>query len=267
LPGGAVPQVSVEAFFIPGGDGRWRPTRHVAGPWDPASQHAGPPAALLARELERCEPREDMTIGRLTCEILGAVPVDAELEVAARVVRPGRSVELLEAELSAGGRPTMRASAWRLLRSAASAGAAVGPPPPALPDTEATIPAGWNPGGYLAAVEWRFARGDWGVPGPAAAWTRLRVGLVDGEEPSPLQRVLAIADSGNGVSAELDFGHWQFINTDLTVHLHRLPAGEWVCLDARTVIDPAGVGLATSTISDAEGVIGRGLQSLYVAPR
>lgn len=262
-----MPRVSGEAFFVPGADGRWRPTGHVAGPWDPASQHAGPPAALVARELERCEPREDMAIGRLTCEILGPVPVDADLEVAARVVRPGRSVELLEAELSAGGRPTMRASAWRLLRSAASAGTAGRPPPPALPDTEATIPAGWNPGGYLAAVEWRFARGDWGVPGPAAVWTRLRVGIVEGEAPSPLQRVLAIADSGNGVSAELDMARWWFINPELTLHVLRPSRGEWICLDAASSLQEGGLGAAFSVLSDEDGPVARGAQTLLVAPR
>jgi hypothetical protein len=258
--------VSGDAFFVPGPDGGWQPTRHVAGPWDPASQHAGPPAALLARELERCEPREDMEIGRLTCEILGPVPVDAELEVAARVVRPGRSVELLEAELSAGGRPTMRASAWRLLRSAASAGAG-GPSPPELPHGEATIPPGWNPGGYLAAVEWRFARGDWGVPGPATAWTRLRVGIVEGEEPSPLQRVLAIADSGNGVSAELDMARWWFINPELTLHVLRPPRGAWICLDAASSLQEGGLGAAFSVLSDRDGPVARGAQTLLVAPR
>jgi hypothetical protein len=262
-----VPRVSGEAFFVPGADGRWRPTSHVAGPWDPASQHAGPPAALLARELEHCEPRADMAIGRLTCEILGPVPVDAELEVAARVVRPGRSVELLEAELAAGGRPTMRASAWRLLRSAASAGTAGGPPPPALPETEATIPVGWNPGGYLAAVEWRFARGEWGVPGPAAVWTRLRVGIVAGEAPSPLQRVLAIADSGNGVSAELDMTRWWFINPELTLHVLRPSRGEWICLDAASSLQEGGLGAAFSILSDEDGPVARGAQTLLVAPR
>ena len=92
-----------EAFYEPLGDGRFRSTAHTGGPWDPRVQHAGPPAALLGRALERCAPRDGFVLARLTFEILGPVPV-AEVEVAAAVVRPGRSVELLEGELRAGGR-------------------------------------------------------------------------------------------------------------------------------------------------------------------
>jgi len=104
-------------------------------------------------------------------------------------------------------------------------------------------------------------------PGPATAWTRLRHPLVPGEQPSPLQRVLAVADSGNGISGELDVTSWHFINPELTVHLHREAVGEWVCLEAQTAISPGGVGLATSVLSDLNGPIGVGAQSLLVAQR
>lgn len=122
-------------------------------------------------------------------------------------------------------------------------------------------------GGYLAAMEWRAARGGFGVPGPAAVWARMRYPLVPGEEPAPLERVLAIADSGNGASWELDISRWHFINPELTVHLHREAAGEWVCLDAQTTISPGGTGLATSVLSDLDGPVGVGAQSLFVGPR
>ena len=88
-----------------------------------------------------------------------------------------------------------------------------------------------------------------------------------GEEPSPLQRVLAVADSGNGVSSELDLAAWHFINPELTVHLHREAVGEWVCLDAATTISPGGAGLATSVLSDQQGPVAVGAQALLVAPR
>ena len=116
-------------------------------------------------------------------------------------------------------------------------------------------------------MDWRFVRGGFLEPGPATAWARMRQPLVEGEEVEPLSRVLVVADSGSGISAALDFGKWIFINPDLSVYLHRLPRGEWVCLDARTTLEPNGVGLATSTLSDESGVIGRGLQALFVAPR
>jgi hypothetical protein len=95
----------------------------------------------------------------------------------------------------------------------------------------------------------------------------MRQSLVEGEQPSPLSRVLALADSGNGASSELDIRAWQFINPELTVHLHREVVGEWVCLDATTTISPGGVGLATSVLSDLKGPIGVGAQSLLVSPR
>jgi hypothetical protein len=65
----------------------------------------------------------------------------------------------------------------------------------------------------------------------------------------------------------LDFSQHLFVNPDLTVHLHRHPAGEWVCVDARTSIDAAGVGMAESVLYDENGPIGRGVQSLFAAPR
>jgi hypothetical protein len=121
--------------------------------------------------------------------------------------------------------------------------------------------------GYLSAIEWRPVRGNFGEPGPATVWARMRYPLVPDEEPGPLERVLAIADSGNGISGELDLRQWQFINPELTVHLHREAAGEWICLDAQTAISPGGVGLATSVLSDLDGPIGVGAQSLLVTPR
>jgi hypothetical protein len=255
-----------EAFFVSLGDDRWTATVHTTGPWDPRSQHGGPPSALLGRAVERCAPREDVMVARVTVELLGPVPV-GELEVRSRVARPGRSVELVEAVMSAGGRDVARASAWRIRRTEeASVPARHTPAPPRPAEALAGPPAGWVDG-YLSAVEWRFAAGRFGEPGPATAWTRLRHPLVPDEEPSPLQRVLAVADSGNGVSSELDVASWYFINPELTVHLHREALGEWICLDAQTTVSPGGVGLATSVLSDGAGPVAVGAQSLLVAPR
>jgi hypothetical protein len=255
--------VSGEAFYEPVGGGRFRSTGHTAGPWDVRSQHAGPPAALLGRALETTEPRDGTLLARVTFEILGPVPV-AEVEVASRVLRPGRTVELLEAELRAGARPVMTARAWRLPATEAPGAAPDAHPPPARPEQETPPPHDF---GYGHAVEIRFAAGGWFEPGPATAWTRLRVGVVPDEEPSPLQRVLAVADSGNGISAVMSWDDWLFINPELTVHVVRPPVGEWVVLDAATTIAPGGAGLARSTLSDDTGPVAYGAQSLLVAPR
>jgi hypothetical protein len=118
--------------------------------------------------------------------------------------------------------------------------------------------------GFWRAVELRYERGDWTKPGPGAVWFRLRQPIVAGEEPSPLQRVAAAADFGNGISAALERGAYLFINPDLTVYLHRSPVGEWVGLDAVTAVEAMGTGLAAATLHDERGVIGRSLQSLLV---
>ena len=121
--------------------------------------------------------------------------------------------------------------------------------------------------GYRAAVEWRPAKGPFTQRGPATIWARMRYPLVADEETGPLERVLAIADSGNGASSELDLHSWHFINPELTVHLQREAAGEWICLDAQTAISEGGAGLATSVLSDLGGPVGVGAQSLLIARR
>ena len=281
-----------DSFYIPAGQDAWLATSHTTGPWDARAQHGGPPSALLGRAIQRCKPRGDMIIARFTCEILGAIPV-GEIRVRARQARPGRSVELLEAVASADGRDVARATAWRVLRTDGPQ-VALRSAPPALPEEPSAPPGGipQAPGGtpqappgeapssemppapasgwvdgYLSAIEWRPVRGHFTEPGPATVWARMRYPLVPGEETGPLERVLAIADSGNGVSSELDLRQWRFINPELTVHLHREAVGEWICLDARTVISTGGAGLATSVLSDADGPVGVGAQSLLIAPR
>ena len=254
----------VSSFFLPLGDDRWRATPHTSGPWDARYQHGGPPSALLGRAVERCSPRPELVVARVTVELLGPVPV-GDLSVSARVARPGRSVELVEAALSAGGRDVARAAAWRVLRTTVS-GPPQDPPPPLPAEGGPGVADGWS-GGYLSAVEWRFVSGDFARPGPATAWSRLRVPLVADEDTSPLCRVLSVADSGNGLSSQLDIARWHFINPELTVHLHREAVGEWVCVDARTAISAGGAGLATTVLSDGDGPVGVGAQSLLVAPR
>ena len=253
-------------YFEPLGDGRFRATEHTSGPWDAGLQHAGPPSALLARAIERLAPEPDRVVARVTVEILGPVPV-AEVQVRAAVQRSGRSVDLLEAELHAGGRTAMRARAWRTQRAAA-ADVFGGPPEvPPRPDTESPGPKRWPHSGYLRSVEWRFAEGAWDAPGPATVWTRLRGAIVPGEAPSPLQRVLAVADSGSGVSWVLPIGEWLFINPELTVHVQREAAGEWISLAAETTIAQGGTGVARSVLGDDRGPVAYGAQSLLVAPR
>jgi Thioesterase-like superfamily len=256
-----------ESFFRQVDETVFESTQNTAGPWDPKFQHGGPPAALLGRAVERIGGRDDVQVARITLEILRPVPV-ARLEVAARIARPGKNVELVEASLAHEGDEVVIARAWRIRTSEL----AIDPPNVAAPSRgpeESEPNAAWSTGweGYLDAVEWRFASGSFLEPGPARAWIRMRVPLLPDEEPSPLTRVLVVADSGSGISAQLDWNKWLFINTDLTVALHRPPDGEWVLLDAATTLQPHGIGLAATEISDRSGLIGRGQQTLYIAER
>ncbi|WP_431957059.1 thioesterase family protein [Nocardia lijiangensis] len=262
-----------DAFYLPDSDDpkRFVSTELTRGPWSPDAQHAGPPSALLGHVIERCEPREGFQVGRVAVEILGPVPLEP-LFAEARVTRPGRSVELLEATLSTERGPVMKANAWRfklaepelrLPQEIQPTGARPGPEHAPAPSP---FPAAHEVG-FHTAIEYRFVTGAFGEPGPAICWIRLKYPIVAGTSPSPLERTLAAADSGNGVSAVLDWSRYLFINTDLTVTLHRQPVGEWVCLDAVTYPQPHGIGLAESALFDEKGPLGRSTQTLYLGIR
>jgi hypothetical protein len=265
-----------ESFYVPEGD-LYLATELTRGPWDPGAQHAGPPAALIGREVERIgggriggPDGPAAQVGRITYEVLRSVPI-APLRVEARIVRPGRRVEMFEATLSdEDGETLMRARGWRLRTEAiefeAPESRVPPPPPPDAGEPGRFFQTGYDVG-YHTAMEYRFAEGAFMEPGPAVVWMRMAVALLPGEEPTPLQRVLTAADSGNGVSAALDWQRYLFINVDLTVHLHRPPAGEWVCLDAETFPEANGVGMADTRLLDERGQIGRAVQTLLVADR
>lgn len=261
----------LEAFYLPldGPDGeRFHATSSTTGPWFADAQHVGPPSALLVRALERCDPRPGTQLARITVEVLGPVPA-GEVVVTARMERPGRSIALLAADMTAGGRPVLRARAWRLVAgdtAAVALGAAAPLPPREQAVPRAERPAGWLPG-FIDTMEWHWLRGWLGEPGPGTAWVRQRVALVEGEATSPLQRLAVVADSANGAAAPLDMRAWLFVNTELTLHLHRAPVGEWVGVDAATVIGPTGVGTVSALLFDDHGHAGRSAQSLIVRPR
>ncbi|MGH3345284.1 MAG: thioesterase family protein [Carbonactinosporaceae bacterium] len=253
-----------EPFYEPLGEWDYRATPHTQGPWNSGHQHGGPPAALLAHALDRTAPRPAARIVRVALDYLRPLPV-GEVTVTTQVLRDGRNTQLLGAELLAGGRACLRATAWRLrtTRLPVAREAPCVPPP---------IPAAGNglakaDFGYARALDFRFVEGDFFVPGPAVVWTRVDRPLVGTAPMSPLERVLVAVDAASGVSAELAWEDYLFINVDLTVHLHRTPETAWVCMDARSHIDAAGVGLARTTLLDERGAVGAAAQALFVAPR
>jgi hypothetical protein len=262
--------MTLEPFYRPldGPDGaRFHATHSTSGPWFADAQHVGPPSALLVRALERLDGRPGAQLARLTVEVLGPVPT-GEVQVAASVERPGRAIELLAAEMTAGGRAVLRARAWRLT-SGDTAAVALGTAEPLPPPAQGVLherPEGWLPG-FLDALEWRWLSGGLDDPGPSTAWLRQRVPLVEGEDPTPTQRLAVAADCANGVGAPLDVREWLFVNTELTVHLHRAPVGEWMGLRAATVVGPTGLGTVEGQLHDELGHAGHSAQALIVRPR
>ncbi|HEY2141756.1 MAG TPA: thioesterase family protein [Solirubrobacteraceae bacterium] len=258
-----------ESIFTVGDDGSFVPTEHARGPWDPRALHGGAPAALITRAFERIEPGGELRIARLGFELLRPVP-SAPLTLSTRVVRAGRRVQELGGELHAGEQLICRASALRVQATPADLPPSASPPHERMPGPGAGEPTRFAldhaERSFATAMEMRFVTEPWRER-PTRVWMRLRYPLLPGEIPSPLMRVAATADFGNGVSAVLPFDRYLFINADLTLHLHDEPRGEWIGLEARTLLTGGGPGLAESMVHDERGAVGRAFQTLVVQPR
>ena len=230
--------------------------------------HGGAPAALIGGVMEALPSDTPMTVVRTTVEIFRPVPL-RPLTVSARIERNGRRVQLLSATLMDGETEVCRASAWRMRVTDLELGPSEPTPPPFAGPTElaAHVPESEEPAFHRTGIEMRYARGAFLESGAAIGWLRLTMPVVAGETPTPLQRALAAADFGNGVSAVLPWDQFVFINTDLTVSLARSPEREWIALDARTDVDRRGTGLAYSRLYDERGAVGLGIQSLFVERR
>jgi Thioesterase-like superfamily len=242
------------------------------GPWHPDHQHAGPPIALMARGIERAAAALGLThIARLTANLLRPIPI-AELTVEVQTEYAGRNVAHFSARLNAGGKEVARVTA--VAQREASLDIPPGLPGHPLPHAPrpveesppARFPFSTTMPGYQDLIESRVAEGVF-FRGPSAVWFRMRHPLVFGEEPSALQRVAVAADSGNGISGILDFKRYIYVNSDLTINLLRKAEGDWICIDARTLLGPNGGGLAEARIFDAQGLIGRSTQSLAIRLR
>jgi len=288
------------SIFVPEGEGRFRPTEYARGPWDPRAQHGGAPATLIAGAFERMEPGAELPFARLSFSFLRPVPL-APLRLSTRIVRPGRRVQELEAELYAVGSGegkekeevlVCRAHALRIVPAPAELPAAAArvlreSEPAPLPGPEEAHPVRFAPGGAelesfaASAIEMRFLHGrplkgqlpDVGVSsandpvGTAGVWMRLRRRVLPDEPTTPLVYAMAAADFGNGIAAVLPFDRYLFINADLQVTLNRRPRGEWIGLDARTLLHPDGIAWAQSTMHDERGPFGLATQALVVQPR
>ncbi len=243
----------------------------VRSTWTAAIQHAAPVSALLVRALERCVPRADTRLSRVMVDLLGGVPAEGDLWVRARVDRPGRQIELVSAEMLAPGpdgrpRPVARASGWRMTTLDTSA-IVHQPAQPLRPLTDAVnrdLAKDWDRN-YVHSLDWRWLTTPM-ADGPGESWLRPTVDLVKGEAMTPLQRLFAVADDANGIGTRLNIRNWTFMNTDLVVHVHRVPEGEWIGIRAETSYGPDGIGTTFGTLFDEGGPVGGIQQSVLVRP-
>lgn len=259
-----------EAIFTPDGD-RFRPSPAAGSPWADGLMHGGPPAALLARAIERHVADPAMHVSRLTIDLFRPVPM-TPLQVTARSVRAGKRIHAVEASLLAGGVEVCRASGLLLRRTESPGAGRLSSAPPLDFPTDLTTtslaggkqPAGDQPRrpGFHTTAEARWVSRPDANGGTAAVWLRIPVPVIAGEETTPLMRVAALCDFVNAVGSFRRPDIAPFINTDSTIYLHRPPAGEWIGIEVERAVEPGGVGVAASRISDAGGPIGRSMQAL-----
>ncbi len=257
-----------ESFYERLSGAVFRPTAATESPWDADAQHGGPPSALLARAIESTVIEGPLRIAKFDVDYFGQIPrADCTIEVYTR--RPGRRVRLVEATMSVGGQVVVGARAWLIAAAEDRAPASLDPLslPPVPEPQEFAFDGLRHSWGYGEAIDWRFVAGGFESPGSAQLWVRPRVPLLADEPMSDLQRLLVVADSANGVSGPLPFDRWWFIPPGLTVTVQRPPEGEWIFMDARTEVEPTGIGLTRCLLADRHGSCGRALQALFVAPR
>jgi hypothetical protein len=246
-------------------DGDWfRPTEHCRGPWDPNACHAGPPAGLLARASEQLIP--DQQLVRLTVDLTRPIPFTG-FRIDAVVTRKGRRVSTTELTIVDADRPVVSARGMHVAETNPDE---VPTPPFSTPRLAESQPGEFPfaSGGhglpmFSGAVEMRYPPGDGPGPGPTRAWMRT-VPLLSDEVPSPFQRICPLADCGNAISRNADPLPLTFVNTDLTILLHRPPVGEWLGTDSISRWEPSGIGMSDSLLFDDLGPVGRALQTLVI---
>jgi hypothetical protein len=247
------------AFYTRTGD-IYEPTELAVGPWNGQLQGGVALAGLTAHVLGKVPSPVPMQTARMTIDILRMVPMRA-LTSSVRVIREGTRLQLLEVELLADARACLRATALRV-RTASSPQRALAPsrPFPSGPVHELTQrQSKW--------VETIPIEGNYTVPGPGARWVRFLCAVVAGEARMPLESVAMLADFGSGIGPLVSPREWTFANVDISMHLTRLPRGDWLLIDATSESAGNGVGLSNTRLGDRDGMIGSAHQTIYLDPR
>jgi len=258
----------MNAYFEQIAPDRYRPTRHAGGAWNSDEIHFSPLGGLIVHAIdlhrEAAGGASGMELGRISFDILGFLAAD-DCVIQVKTIRPGRTIELIEATVTIAGRPAVLARAWFIATNDTTAVAGGDTIPLESPESASPWEMGdtW-PGGYIASLESRTVEPP--RPGRTSAWLRTETALVAGEPSSPHASFIALVDTANGIAVRQSPTNWMFPNLDLTIHLHRQPIGDWVGLNTSVTFGPAGHGLTSSVLHDESGPIGRAEQILTVRP-
>lgn len=261
-------QTNPTSYFVSLGDGRYQPTEHAAGAWREDELHLAPVGGLIIHCLEqwRLEHFDDsMQFSRFTIEVLGQIARE-QIEISIEVVRPGRTIELVEAVAVINGRVTIRARAWLLQTSDTSSveGNEFAPMPAIEKCTHVARLKDWS-GGFIASISAVQPAGN--RPGRARAWVTSDVQLIDSETSTQLANFSKLLDTANGIGFREDPTAWFFPNVDLSLHFFRMPIGSDVGLDGRVAFGPQGIGLTSTVMHDKAGPVGVIQQSLTLRKR
>lgn len=252
----------IEPFYIARGDGRFDATIHTQGAWNPNEQHMAPVSGILTHCLQQFQPRPELRMARLSFDILGLIP-SGTFTISTSMLRAGRTIELVQAELIADGRTAVRATAWRLLRTDTADIAAIEDKRMQGPDVSgnpAPLEDRWD-GGFIRAIEVWTVGGH--SEGRGRAWIRTTHPLVN-QPFSDLARLIGLVDTSNGIAVRVhsDPGGFAFPNVDLQIHMYREPTGEWLGLENSVSFGTDGIGLTSTVLHDDVGPFGRAEQIL-----
>src|SRR5699024_6960399 len=266
------------------GDSSFPSILHSQCTWQSGDQHMAVASALVVHELERALPSQKL-ISRITFDILGVIH-SGEFDIEVEVVRPGRTIELVEARMvhrgahtgaevpaaDAGSAATVRpgrprtsvtARAWRLVSSDTSAVAgAEATAFPCRADLQPLEPSSLWPGGYIASL--RGAQASDGRPGRRKVWIETDVPLVEHEEDGPYAGFVKYCDAMNGFAVREDPQEVFFPNVDLTIHFLRSPVPGGAGMDIDVGFGDSGMGITHAVLHDARGPVAHCAQSLTV---
>ena len=265
-----------QALYVRDGDA-FVGTACTKGSWHDDGQSGGAVLALLGHVLEDVPSLTEMSLSRLTVDIVRPVPVGQRLHIRPTIIREGKKIQVVDFVVTTDETEHVRARALRL-RDADLTGLEDMPVSTTDRNPSATLP----PPHELEGVDHHPGVADFlrlgaelrrtaePIDGQHAAWVRLRVPVVAGEPVRTSSRTALPMDCVNliGLAARQDRPmRASAINADVTAHVVRAPVGEWVALTGHTyVAHGVGHGLSQAVMSDADGVIGVTSTSQLVQP-